>query len=62
MGQINFYAYFSAYGNGGYDPNDMNFPELDVNATGPRAGLPSRFRFRGPTGSVSPAPNPYTSS
>ena len=22
---INFYAYFSAYGNGGYDPNDVNF-------------------------------------
>ena len=24
---INFYAYFSSYGNGGYDPNDVNFPE-----------------------------------
>ena len=24
---INFYAYFSAYGNGGYDPNDVNFTE-----------------------------------
>ncbi len=24
-GQINYYAYFSAYGNGGYDPNDVNF-------------------------------------
>ena len=29
---INFYAYFSSYGNGGYDPNDVNFfTELDVN-------------------------------
>ena len=22
---VNFYVYFSAYGNGGYDPNDVNF-------------------------------------
>ena len=29
-GQINFYAYFSAYGNGGYDPNDVNFTETDA--------------------------------
>ena len=30
---INFYAYFSSYGNDGYDPNDVNFP--DSNSTKP---------------------------
>ncbi|MGZ3392710.1 MAG: prepilin-type N-terminal cleavage/methylation domain-containing protein, partial [Isosphaeraceae bacterium] len=34
-GQINFYAYFSAYGNGGYDPNDVNFTETDAYLNGP---------------------------
>ena len=28
--QNNFYVYFSAYGNGGYDPNDANFVEYDA--------------------------------
>ena len=28
-GTVNFYAYFSAYGNGGYDPNDVNLAEYD---------------------------------
>ena len=32
---INFYAYFSAYGNGGYDPNDVNFTETDAYGNGP---------------------------
>ena len=30
--QNNFYVYFSAYGNGGYDPNDANFVEHDASA------------------------------
>lgn len=65
---INFYAYFSAYGNAGYDPNDVNFlpenydpvnlvrPELQyhVNFPVPPAASP-------PTPALSPAPNPYTS-
>jgi general secretion pathway protein G len=44
-GQINYYAYFSAYGNGGYDPNDVNFydpnnpllAEQDISMSGPIA-------------------------
>ena len=64
---LNFYAYFSAYGNGNYDPNDVNFPELDANSSGP-IGLHYQVTFLIPnsTGNVniasSPAPNPYTSS
>ncbi len=60
-----YYAYFSAYGGGGYDPNDVNFaitnPEDDL--------LAQRFRvnFNVPPPADnrlvdSPAPNPYTSS
>ena len=29
-GPVNFYAYFSAYGSGNYDPNDVNFVETDA--------------------------------
>jgi general secretion pathway protein G len=68
-GQINFFAYFSAYGNGGYDPNDVNFPsELDANSA--VAGLAFRVNFSilppaitgvaSTAGSV--APNPYTTT
>ncbi len=66
-GQINFYAYFSAYGNGGYDPNDVNFTETDAYLNGP-IGLTFNVTFPVPVGatitntSVSPAPNPYTSA
>jgi prepilin-type N-terminal cleavage/methylation domain-containing protein len=66
-GQINFYAYFSAYGNGGYDPNDVNFTETDAYLNGP-IGLTFHVTFPVPVGgtttniSVSPAPNPYTSA
>ncbi len=66
-GQINFYAYFSAYGNGGYDPNDVNFTETDAYGNGP-LGLTFNVTFPVPVGatitntSVSPAPNPYTSA
>jgi prepilin-type N-terminal cleavage/methylation domain-containing protein len=53
---LNFYAYFSAYGNGLYDPNDVNFPfELDETASGP-IGLDFA------NGVVSGSPNPYTST
>ncbi len=57
---INFYAYFSAYGNNGYDPNDVNFAESDVNNNGP-IGLGYNVAFP-PTGVISAGPNPYTSS
>ena len=68
-GQINFYAYFSAYGNGGYDPNDVNFVgpapylETDAYGNGP-LGLTFNVTFpvAGTNTSVSPAPNPYTSA
>ena len=37
---VNFYAYFSAYGNGGYDPNDVNFSsEVDAAMHDPGAEL-----------------------
>jgi len=69
---LNFFAYFSAYGNGNYDPNDVNVPENDVNNNGP-IGLSTQVNF--PTSatsttasgatiylSESAAPNPYTST
>jgi prepilin-type N-terminal cleavage/methylation domain-containing protein len=61
-GQINFYAYFSAYGNGGYDPNDVNFAETDDFQHGP-IGLAFNVTFP-VAGNIcqSAAPNPYTSS
>ncbi|MFO0956953.1 MAG: prepilin-type N-terminal cleavage/methylation domain-containing protein [Isosphaeraceae bacterium] len=62
-----FYAYFSAYGSNGYDPNDMNMagkiaywsPE-DSNV----GTFKVNFPVVSPTAGVanSPAPNPYTSS
>jgi general secretion pathway protein G len=61
----NFYAYFSAYGNGRYDPNDINFNEADAGGNGP-IGL--NFSVLYPTYpppsnvSSSLAPNPYTST
>lgn len=53
-----FYAYFSSYGNGQYDPNDVNLPEeIGGGVTGgysvPYLGLLD--------GTISVAPNPYTS-
>ena len=73
---INFYAYFSAYGNGGYDPNDVNFVEYDISGTGPVSGtgpgpgieLAFHVAFpilplnTPPTPALSPAPNPYTTT
>jgi prepilin-type N-terminal cleavage/methylation domain-containing protein len=67
LAPINFYAYFSAYGNNGYDPNDVSFgSEVDANqqAAGlyfkvgfPVTYLPSSLKF-----CFSFAPNPYTST
>jgi general secretion pathway protein G len=68
-GQINFYAYFSAYGNAGYDPNDVNFPaEVDVNNA--VAALAFRVAFPVvppaiagvPNTAGSAGPNPYTTT
>lgn len=64
---VNFYAYFSAYGNGGYDPNDVNFVEYDASGAGPTTPFPGigvQFVVNFPVtgGCASPAPNPYTSS
>jgi general secretion pathway protein G len=68
-----FLAYFSGYGGGGYDPNDMNFPETDPDSgtgtvpfaryyraggSGGLGGLSSSHRYV----YYSPSPNPYTSS
>jgi general secretion pathway protein G len=60
---INFYAYFSAYGNNGYDPNDVSFAsELDTNSQ--LTGLYYKVGFPVPNslGCYSFAPNPYTST
>ncbi len=56
---LNFYVYFSGYGNGVYDANDVNFQtEVDGNGTGP-IGL--NFQH---AGTVYPSlyPNPYTTT
>jgi general secretion pathway protein G len=64
---LNFYAYFSSYGNGGYDPNDVNFAyETDANGNGP-IGLSFLTAFpiytsKAVTICDSYAPNPYTST
>ena len=74
---LNFYAYFSAYGNGAYDPNDVNFYyatagaatyEVDGNGNGPiqlkyAVGFPTLPTTQtSPFAAVSYSPNPYTSS
>jgi prepilin-type N-terminal cleavage/methylation domain-containing protein len=61
---LNFYVYFSAYGNAGYDPNDVNIPELDANGNGPiglsfQTGFPVNL---GVNFCSSFSPNPYTST
>jgi general secretion pathway protein G len=58
------YAYFSAYGGNAYDPNDDNFPaETDTLGNSPYT-LNFQVGFPVTSGnlSVSPPPNPYTSS
>jgi len=68
---LNFYAYFSAYGNGGYDPNDVNFNEYDANQQLSQPAMELGFSVAFPTyvnGSrtsnvaYSSSPNPYTST
>ena len=58
---LNYYVYFSSYGNGGYDPNDVNFlTEADANTTSPiwlQFFTTTSQNYR-----LSPAPNPYTTS
>ncbi|MHB1559883.1 MAG: prepilin-type N-terminal cleavage/methylation domain-containing protein [Isosphaeraceae bacterium] len=68
QGPVGFYAYFSAYGNGNYDPNDVNFLEVDNMLSGP-IELIYTVHFPtlgGASGSLylatSPSPNPYTST
>jgi prepilin-type N-terminal cleavage/methylation domain-containing protein len=74
---LNFYAYFSAYGNAAYDPNDVNFHyvvgggtafEVDANLNGP---IQLHYAVNYPTlpttqtspfSAISFSPNPYTSS
>jgi type II secretory pathway pseudopilin PulG len=56
---INFYAYFSGYGNGTYDANDVNFSfESDPSGAHPIALL---FQY-GTATYASPSPNPYTTT
>ncbi len=56
---LNFFVYFSSYGNGVYDPDDVNLPyESDANGNGP-IGL--SFLYSGATDS-SYSPNPYTTT
>src|SRR5262249_21138606 len=63
----NFYAYFNAYGSGAYDPNDVNIPEQDNNNSGPiglqyLVGFPTVPQNQTLYVSISPSPNPYTST
>lgn len=59
---LNFYVYFSAYGNGAYNPNDVNFyTEDDGGNNGSQAPLaPVWLNFQ-QTG-FSAVPNPYTNT
>ncbi len=70
-GNPRFYAYFSSYGNGGYDPNDNNYAgtgALDPSEYGGPATFAHKMRVNFSNASVapfyvqSPAPNPYTSN
>ncbi len=61
-----FYAYFSAYGNSGYDPNDVNSDEQDdlgsLLLVPYRVGNPVWNGTTNINTTASPAPNPYTTS
>jgi len=74
-GPVNFYAYFSAYGNGNYDPNDVNFYETDQNTSNPTGPIDLYYWVNFPTSggtatagnnttyvALSPSPNPYTTT
>jgi prepilin-type N-terminal cleavage/methylation domain-containing protein len=61
---VNFFSYFSAYGSGHYDPNDVNFPELDHDNSGPDGPIGLQYQASFPvymsTYCTSLSPNPYT--
>ncbi len=65
-----FYVYFSAYGGGGYDANDVNYPEPDAESGMTAIGRYYRGGGSGGAGIssaagqviYSDAPNPYTTS
>jgi prepilin-type N-terminal cleavage/methylation domain-containing protein len=67
-GPVNFYVYFSAYGNGNYDPNDVNIPESDSigNVQEIALGYAVTFPIQGaatlPPVVGSWSPNPYTTT
>lgn len=59
-----YFAYFSSYAGQGYDPNDVNFNSVAIDETG-RDSIPFSVSFPvigGGRETVSPLPNPYTSS
>ncbi len=70
QGPVGFYAYFSSYGNGNYDPNDVNFAEVDNMLNGPIELLYTvnfplygvSLTNMGTYQAVSPSPNPYTTT
>jgi prepilin-type N-terminal cleavage/methylation domain-containing protein len=56
---INFYTYFSSYGNSSYDANDVNFAfESDTSGLSPISLI---FQY-GNQAYASPSPNPYTTT
>jgi prepilin-type N-terminal cleavage/methylation domain-containing protein len=72
VGNMHFYAYFVAYANNQYDPNDVNLPEFEpdgglfaANGVGMRRFrvnpgiLPGDYSSNDPFALASPAPNPY---
>ena len=64
-GNSHYYAYFSAYGNNGYDPNDVNSgveQTAQVFRTNPGIGGSYQVSGYPPATLASPSPNPYTSS
>ena len=67
QGPVGFYAYFSSYGNGNYDPNDVNIFELDQNLSGPiglqyAVNFPTYQNTTNPPTAISLSPNPYTTT
>ena len=66
-GPLNFFAYFSAYGNGNYDPNDVNFHRgrRDRNSSDRAEVLrdvPDSTQQGGGRRSHLASPNPYTTT
>ncbi len=56
-GNVHMYAYFSGYGTGTYDPNDVNY-EIEQTLQQFRSGLVPVAPFA----LASPSPNPYTNN